>query len=287
MNRNIGLWILLPPLMLLLSLLCSCSREEKNLAQGYIEGRYTYLATNVSGVLKEIAVNRGNYVKRGQLLFILDPQPESDSYRAAKENLQESIAARDAIAANLEYAKLTYERYKVLVPQKAIQQSALDDARSKMNANIAQLAQANATIAQAEAKLAESKWTTEQKVITAPVDGFVFDTYYRIGEFTLANQAILSLLAPKDIKAIFYISEPNLSSLKIGDPITVQCAGCDKPFQGKITFISPSAEYTPPVIYSEQTNYKLIYRIEAEFDPKDAIKLHPGQPISVKYQSHV
>lgn len=265
----------------------SCSSEQEKKAQGYIEGRYTYMATNVSGILKEIPVARGTYVKRGQLLFILDPQPEKDEFLAAEQNLKESISARDAIAANLEYAKLTYERYKVLVPKNAIQQSELDNARSKMNSTIAQLAQANAAIASSEAQLAQSKWVTEQKEVKAPLDALVFDTYYRIGEYTVANQAILSLLAPADIKAIFYVSETDLGAIKLGDIVKVKCDGCKDAYQARISFISPSAEYTPPVIYSEQTNYKLIYRIEAEFNSQDAIKMHPGQPISVKYEHHV
>lgn len=286
MNRINYLWILLP-FLLCISLCTSCSRQDQKLSQGYIEGRYTYMATSVSGVLKKLGVNRGDNVKRGQLLFILVPQPESDAYRAAVESLKESISARDAIAANLEYAKLTYERYKILVPKNAIQQSELDNARSKLNSNIAQLAQANAAIASSEAQLAQSKWTKDQKVITAPVDAIVFDTYYRLGEYTTANQAILSLLAPADIKAIFYVSQPDLGALKLGDIVYVKCDGCNDVYQAKISFISPTAEYTPPLIYSEQTNYKLIFRVEAAFKPADAVQMHPGQPISVKYKSHV
>ncbi|TAK74033.1 MAG: efflux RND transporter periplasmic adaptor subunit [Gammaproteobacteria bacterium] len=269
-----------------LLLLGSCSRSSSQEAQGYIEGRYTYMATSVSGVLKQLMVERGAKVKKGQMLFVLEPQPESDAYMAAVANLKQAIASRDATAASLEYAKLTFERYKVLVPQHAIQQSELDNARSNYFALQAQLIQANANITASQATLAQSKWTKDQKIVYAPLDAEVFDTYFRLGEYTEANQSILSLLAPADIKVIFYISEVDLGSIRLNDPVDVRCDNCTTSYTGHISFISPSAEYTPPIIYSTETNNKLIYRIEAEFAPKEAYQLHPGQPVYVTYHLH-
>lgn len=273
-------------LLLLLSfcLLSCCSEKPSNQAQGYIEGRYTYMATSVSGVLKQIAVVRGSNVKKGQMLFVLEEQPESDAYNNAIENLKQAEASRDSIIANLGYAKITFERYKILVPKNAIEQSQLDNAKSIYNSTLAQLSQANANIAATQATLSQAKWTKEQKIVYAPVDAIVFDTYYRLGEFTIDKQAILSLLAPSDIKAIFYVEQPALGSMRLFDKVSVKCDGCSKSFIGKISFISPTAEYTPPLIYSTETNAKLVFRIEAEFAPEDAIHLHPGQPVTVTYR---
>ena len=267
-------------------LLSGCDRYPTERAQGYIEGRYTYIATDVSGALKDLLVKRGSEVKQGQKLYILEQQPESDSYEAAAENLQQTINSRDATAANLTYAKLTYERYKVLVPKKAIQQAQLDNAKSNYDATLAALAKDNASIASAKAAMAEAKWRLDQKVGVAPVDAMVFDTYYRLGEYTIANQPVLSLLAPADIKAIFYVPGPSLAGIHLGDDVTVDCDHCENKYTGKISFISPNAEYTPPVIFSTETNEKLIYRIEAEFKREDAVHLHPGQPVMVKYSRH-
>lgn len=269
----------------LAALLSACGNGGNHQAQGYVEGRYTYISSNVSGVLQKLVVDRGAQVKKGDLLFQLDTQPESDLYNAASENLKEATSARDALAANLEYAKLTYERYQVLVPKKAIQQSELDNAKSVYQSIVAQLAQANATINSTNAKLAQASWMLEQKSQRAPVDGIVFDTYYRQGENTEANRAVMSLLAPQDIKVIFYVREAELRDLHYGDNVNVRCDNCRTAIMGKVSFISPQAEYTPPVIYSNETNAKLIYRIEAEFKPAEAMQLHPGQPVIVTYQA--
>jgi HlyD family secretion protein len=50
-----------------------------------------------------------------------------------------------------------------------------------------------------------------------------------------------------------------------------------------VSYISPRAEYTPPVIYSKEARSKLVFMIEAVFDPKTAANLHPGQPVDVEF----
>lgn len=262
--------------------LMSCSRQSAHQAQGYIEGRYTYIASPVSGKITSLLVERGMRVKQADILAVLEGQPESEMYLAALENYQAAIAARNATVANLIYAKKTFQRYKILVPKNAIQQSQLDNAASIYYATDAQLAQADAQIASLKATLAQTAWTKSQKTLVAPVNAIVFDVYYRLGEYTIASQPIISLLAPQDIKVIFYVSERHLSQLQLGEKVTVNCDGCH-PYQAQISFISPSAEYTPPVIFSNETKVKLIYRIEARFSTQEAYQLHPGQPVSVSY----
>ncbi len=271
-------------LLSLSGLLVACEGNKTHLAEGYIEGRYTYITASVSGILKKLAVQRGTNVKAGAPLFYLEGQPETDQFKAAEQNLQHAKEARAAVVANLAYAKITFERYQTLVPQNAIQRSQLDEARATYTATQAQLAQAEATIAASEASLAEAQWTKNQKDQTAPVDAIVFDTYYRLGERTIAGQPILSLLAPADIKAIFYVNSADLQLLKLDQVVKVRCWKCKEWHEGRISFISPSAEYTPPVIYSLETNAKLVYRIEAEFAEAVATEFHPGEPILVQYR---
>ena len=52
---------------------------------------------------------------------------------------------------------------------------------------------------------------------------------------------------------------------------------------GKVNFISPQAEYTPPVIYSRDSRAKLVFMVEIVFDPQTAANLHPGQPVDVQF----
>jgi HlyD family secretion protein len=173
-----------------------------------------------------------------------------------------------------------------LYPAHAIQQSEVDRSKANYDATRAQLAQSDASIASLKAQLAQAKWQLDQKVLVAPVNSQVFDVYYRLGEFVPANQAILSLLAPQDIKVIFFVREKILSKLKLNDLVQIRCNSCAKDYDAHISFISPQAEYTPPLLFSDDTNEKLIYRLEARLNLQDAKDMHPGQPVKVLYYPH-
>ncbi|MBA3753426.1 MAG: secretion protein HlyD, partial [Nitrospira sp.] len=58
-----------------------------------------------------------------------------------------------------------------------------------------------------------------------------------------------------------------------------------EPFIGTVSYISPKAEYTPPVIYSQESRAKLVFMVEAVFAPDVAAGLHPGQPVDVQFGS--
>jgi HlyD family secretion protein len=65
----------------------------------------------------------------------------------------------------------------------------------------------------------------------------------------------------------------------MGQQIRVRCDGCAPNLTARISFVAPQAEYTPPVIYSNESRAKLVFRIEAR--PDGATPLHPGQPVDV------
>ena len=90
-------------------------------------------------------------------------------------------------------------------------------------------------------------------------------------------------MTPDNIRLIFYIPEEHFSQIKLGHEVTFECDGCQTAQKARITYISPQAEYTPPVIYSRESRAKLVYRIEANLPVKSAMNYHPGQPVQVNY----
>ncbi len=63
--------------------------------------------------------------------------------------------------------------------------------------------------------------------------------------------------------------------------MTVSCDGCPAPIAAEISYVSPQAEYTPPVIYSRESRAKLVFLVEARPAAADAPRLRPGQPVDV------
>lgn len=97
-----------------------------------------------------------------------------------------------------------------------------------------------------------------------------------------AGTPVVSLLPPANIFVRFFIPEPALSSLHYGDVVALACDGCPAGLSATVSFISPQAEYTPPVIYSESSRAKLVFLIEAHPPSDQASLLNPGQPIEVR-----
>jgi HlyD family secretion protein len=82
-----------------------------------------------------------------------------------------------------------------------------------------------------------------------------------------------------------FVPETDIARYHPGDAVRVVVDGLDRPLAGKISYVSPRAEYTPPVIYSRETRDKLVFMIEILFDPSVGAKLHPGQPVDVELEA--
>ena len=93
---------------------------------------------------------------------------------------------------------------------------------------------------------------------------------------------MVSLLPPANIKLRFFVPETSVGSLKLGQAVKARCDGCGDPIAATVSFISPQAEYTPPVIYSREQRMRLVFLVEARPAPADATRLHPGQPVEVR-----
>lgn len=254
--------------LIIFCLLCtSCSRHPQLKLFGYIEGKYTYISSSNAGTLFDLPVIGGQLVKKGELLFTLDPLPEEAGMYAAKASMLQ-------IFAQLKLAKIQFDRQTELYKVHATDKSSLDSATSTLESTTQQYFNA-------AQQLVQSTWSFQQKTIFSPITGLVFDIFYRAGEKVPANQPVLALLAPGNIKVLFYIPEPHLSQIHYGKTIHFGCDGCKTLTPATITFISPEAEYTPPVIYSKDTREKLVYLVRAEMPPETALQYHPGQPVDI------
>src|SRR5205814_3333187 len=110
-------------------------------------------------------------------------------------------------------------------------------------------------------------------------------TLFREGEWVAAGKPVAMLLPPPNIKVRAFVPETKVGALRVGEEARVTVDGLPAPFAGRISYISPRAEYTPPVIYSRESRAKLVFMIESVFDPDVSAGLHPGQPVDVEFKS--
>ncbi|MGH7231038.1 MAG: HlyD family secretion protein [Nitrospiraceae bacterium] len=305
-----------------LCILASCNSSDGNRLQGYIEGEFIYVASPLPGAMQSLDVRRGAQVKAGDPLFALDSTPEQAALDEAERRLAQAranledvkkgkrpseIEALDAqlrqARSALTLAEKEFARQDKLFPGATTRQE-LDRARftrdqdrqrvaqleadlktARLGSRSDQIVAAEANLRALEAALAKAEWDLSQKRQIAPQAGLVFDTLYREGEWVAAGRPVVALLPPQNIKVRAFIPETRIGSIHPGDRVRISVDGVHNPFIGTVSFISPQAEYTPPVIYSRESRSKLVFMIEAVFDPQTSATLHPGQPVDVQFDS--
>ena len=295
----------------------ACNQKQTRSYQGYVEGENIYLASPYSGVLLHLAVNRGDTVSKNQLLFQLDPDPEQLRVKQSENDLQAAVhtlkdmhnplrlpeielikAQIQQVEARIDLAQIRVSRNQQLYTRKATDKDTLDasiaglleqqklKAQYQSSLELAQMGSRDERINAQEAqvallkdKLNEIKWQLAQKTVLAPASGLVFDTYYRQGEFVATQQPVLSLLTPDNVRIEFFVPVESLENLSVGQKIQFQCDGCDAKDEATISYISPEAQYIPPLVYSRENNEKLVFRIKAKLNSFNRYK--PGQPVMV------
>lgn len=309
--------------LLLLCAISGCGRSPSNQVQGYVEGEFVYVASPFAGQLEVLAVSRGTQVKQGDLLFQLDSVPEkADRDEAERRLLQSRANLEDAkkgkrpteirsmeaqlkeARAALKLAEQEYTRQQKLVSSHATSvedleraSSVLDQARQRvlqleadletayLGLRTDQIAAAEADVHAREATLTRAEWSLSQKRQLAPQSGVIFDTIYYQGEWVAAGRPVVALLPPENIKVRAFVPEGQISTIHLGNPVEVRIDGLDRALPGKVSFISPQVEFTPPVIYSQESRGKLVVMIEVIFASDIAAGLHPGQPVDVRFGS--
>ena len=288
--------------------------------QGYVEADYVKVGPTQQGLLTAVAVARGDRVQPGALLFEQDDvndralRDEAAARLAETEarlaNLEATSRATEIAQAEADLADLRATRDRAekdraraeaLVRTGAVTLQQLDQSRAdalsaaaRVQAAEAKLAQMraplgrsqeiaaqSAMIAEARAQLAQAEWRLAQRRVTAPAAALVADVYARPGETVAAGAPVVSLLPPENILIRFFVPETVLPRIHPGGQVAVTCDTCPPNLTATISFVSPEAEYTPPVIYSELTRDKLVYLIEARPGGGRASQLKPGQPVTV------
>jgi HlyD family secretion protein len=228
-----------------------CSEPRNPGYQGWVEADMIFVSPNESGRVIRLNVREGDEVKAGQELYAVD-----DDLQQANLNQNKATLAN---------AQQSYDRALSLSKTGSGTQANLDAAVSALRV--------------AEAQVVTSQTRLARRIGYAPVSGTVQQVYFRVGETVPAQRPVISIMPPGNMKVRFYVPEADLPKLAIGDEVRVTCDNCSADLTAKIYFLSTTAEYTPPVIYSLEERNKLVYLVQARPSRPDALRV--GQPVSV------
>ena len=266
--------------LVLVLVLAGCSKENEGTWLGYAEGDDAFIAAPLAGWVTTLKVQRGDWVRKGDPLFVLD----DTSQLAARDQAQAAIAQAEGqmgqAQANLDLAQKELTRQEGLIRSSATSKQAYDQAKANYDTAAAQVAQITASENQAKASLANAAYQLSQREVASLTTGRVQDVYFRTGEYVPAMTPVVSVLPPENIYVRFFVPEDQFAKIRLGEKVKIHCDGCSDNIVAAVTFIAAQEEFTPPVIFSNQSRKQLVFKVEAR--APGGLRLNPGQPVDVR-----
>lgn len=293
---------------------------EQNAFYGNVDIRQVALAFDNMGRIRELTVEEGDRVSKGQVLGVLDTrmlelqvaaqQAAVDAQRQAVLKLENGARPQEVAQATAQLALVQatqtladqdLSRIEQLFVSEsgAASQRSLEQAQAQARAAQASTAQAQAAldlvqagarpedIAQAQAQLrgAEAqldllRHSLSLAELVAPDDGVVRARLRQPGDMVNANVPVFALAITEPKWVRIYVSEPDLGRLAPGAAAQVLADGNPTPVSGQVGYISSVAEFTPKSVQTEELRSALVYEVHIIVDDRDD-RLRLGQPVTV------
>lgn len=288
---------------------------------GNVDIRTVNMSFRVGGRLQSLTVDEGDAIKQGQTLGELDKAPFENALMQAKANVATAQAQYDLMMAGYraeeiaqaaaavkqaqaayDYAQSFLQRQQGLWSKRLLSANDLANAKSSRDQALAtlksaqdklsqyragnrpqEIAQAKANLEQAEAQLAQSTLDLQDTVLTAPSDGTLLTRAVEPGSMLSAGSTVLTLSLTRPVWVRAYVDEKNLSQAQPGREILLYTDGRpDKPYHGKIGFVSPTAEFTPKTVETPDLRTDLVYRLRIIVTDADD-SLRQGMPVTLRF----
>lgn len=202
------------------------------------------IQARVSGFLRSIHFKEGSFVRKGELLYVIEPQP----YEA--QTARSTAAVRQA-EAEMIAARQNYDRVKPLAETSAASKSDLDQAVARLSAARASLNAAQASLDAAQASLDYTRIEQGYTRISSPLNGIIGRTLARVGDYVGegSQYTVLNTVSQVDsIRVLFYIPEQTYYDMLSRDrtrmyDITLRIAGnVVYPQKGRFDFIGRAVQ---------------------------------------------
>lgn len=191
---------------------------------GRVRADVVSVATDVSGLVSEVAVRDNQSVRRGQLLFRIDNERAKLAVRQAEATLAERRTARDQAAREA-------VRYQALLGSASVPQQKQEQAQASYDEADAAYSQALADRDLAALNLARTE-------VVAPVNGVVSNVSLGPGDYASVGQGVLALVDSDSLRVEGYFEETKLARIHVGDPVVVHLMGEGRELSGRVESIA-------------------------------------------------
>jgi HlyD family secretion protein len=316
-----SVWLIILSFISLLIAGCNGGNDKNSVeATGTIETVNVVLSSKTSGEIKVLRSDEGDKVKQGDTIMIIDTQSLNLQLRqqesgadmsraqldllrngARKEDISLAESSLKQAQVNYNQAKTDVDRLQKLYQTQTITKKQYDDAVAHSDLMNDQLFSAKENyskmknfarpeeLKQAEAKYHQSvanadliKKNINDSYIVSPINGIVVKKYFEVGETVAPMSNLVKVSDLTNVELYIYITELELGKVKLGQKAEVTVdAFKDKKFEGKVTYISPEAEFTPKNIQTKDERTKLVFAVKIELANPN-FELKAGMPADAK-----
>lgn len=283
-------------LCIILVFALSCSRKDTGFdAMGHFEADEYMLTAESGGRIIHLDIKEGNKVHRGDTIAITDTisvylqLQQSKAQQAAIESKIPGVKAQEKVVEmEISVLKAEKKRFENLLTEKATSGKSLDDIihqielansrKGTFSTQIASLRQDENVIVAQQNILADQ---LRKCRIISPADGVVINLIAKTADLMIPGKPILKLADIEQIILKAYVSEDQLSKIKISDQVKARIDGPDGGFleyPGQIYWVSDQAEFTPKVIQTKKERVNLVYAVKVRVKNDGRIKIGmPGE----------
>lgn len=240
-------------------------------------------------------------------LRLLEAGSRVEDIRQAEAQVDAAEADAMAIQADLKSAQLDLDRFEALLKANAGSQKQRDDAtarvevtrermrsaeervraaretvaRLKQGARPEEIEAARTRVAVTDAQIAMFEKALADAQIIAPVSGVVTQKLVDAGEIVMRGTPLVIVTDLDNAWANLFVPEPMVPRVKLGQSAKVMTDAGGEGLSGKVTYVSPKAEFTPRNVQTAEERSKLVYRIKVTVDNRAGI-LKPGMPVDAE-----
>jgi HlyD family secretion protein len=287
---------------------CSSRGRETISASGTIEATEMTLSAQAGGQVKRILFDEGDVVQTGDTLLYIDQtdwlyqleqtrggyeMAEAQFRLALKGAREEDVVQSEA---NYKNAEADLKRMEELYHARSISEKQLDDARTRFTVSEQiwqktrhgsrqeEIDAARARRDQTKAQMSSLQKKVNDCIVVSPISGTITKRYVEEGELAGTGMALYRISNLSSMDITIYVSESDLPKVKLNQKASITVdAFQNKEYEGKVTFISPTAEFTPKNIQTKEERTKLVFSMKVKVPNPDGT-LKAGIPADVSLQ---
>ncbi|WP_318640125.1 HlyD family secretion protein [Flavobacterium ardleyense] len=274
-------------------LIISCTKDNDR-ADGYgnFEATEITVSSESNGKIEFLNIEEGAVLEAPDQVGLIDTMQlyYSKQQLLASKNTVSSksenvLSQRSVLNEQLKSAQIERNRVRSMFDENAATKRQVDEVDGRVKVIEAQMRSVgtqNAPIVSdlksIDVQIEKINDQIAKSKITNPIRGTVLTKYAEAGEITAFGKPLYKIADMSEMTLRVYVSETQLSNIKIGQEVTVKIDGVEemKTFKGTISWIASQAEFTPKIIQTKEERVNLVYAVKVKINNDGSLKI--GMP---------